>query len=69
MKDVSVSRPTASSYLEELTEMGLLEKVKMGKGYYFINKELVNLFMTSGEYGQGTNETILTYKEIGNSLL
>lgn len=69
MKDVSVSRPTASSYLEELTEMGLLEKVKMGKGYYFINKELVNLFMTSGEYGQGTDETILTYKEIGNSLL
>ena len=49
--------------------MGLLEKVKMGKGYYFINKELVNLFMTSGEYDQGTDETILTYKEIGNSLL
>lgn len=69
MNDLSVSRPTASKYLEDLTNMGLLEKVKMGKENYFINTELVNLFMTRGEYGQQTGETIITHKEIGNSLL
>ena len=69
MNDLSVSRPTASKYLEDLTNMGLLEKVKMGKENYFINKELVNLFMTRGENGQQTGETIITHKEIGNSLL
>ena len=69
MNDLSVSRPTASKYLEDLTNMGLLEKVKMGKENYFINKELVNLFMTRGEYGQQTGETIITHKENGKSLL
>lgn len=69
MNDLSVSRPTASKYLEDLTNMGLLEKVKMGKENYFINTKLVNLFMTRGEYGQQTEETIITHKEIGNSLL
>lgn len=69
MNDLSVSRPTAAKYLEDLTRMGLLEKVKMGKENYFINTELVNLFMTKGEYGQVTVETIITHKEIGNSLL
>ena len=69
MNDLSVSRPTASKYLEDLTNMGLLEKVKMSKENYFINTELVNLFMNKGEYGQVTGETIITHKEIGNSLL
>ena len=69
MNDLTVSRPTAAKYLEDLTRMGLLEKVKMGKENYFINTELVNLFMTKGEYGQVTDETIITHKEIGNSLL
>ena len=62
MNDLSVSRPTASKYLEDLTNMGLLEKVKMGKENYFINTKLVNLFMTRGEYGQQTGETIITHK-------
>lgn len=69
MNDLPVSRPTAAKYLEDLTSMGLLEKVKMGKENYFINTELVNLFMNKGEYGQVTGETIITHKEIGNSLL
>ena len=69
MNDLTVSRPTAAKYLEDLTSMGLLEKVKMGKENYFINTELVNLFMNKGEYGQVTGETIITHKEIGNSLL
>ena len=69
MNDLTISRPTAAKYLEDLTSMGLLEKVKMGKENYFINTELVNLFMNKGEYGQVTGETIITHKEIGNSLL
>ena len=69
MNDLAVSRPTATKYLEELTSMGLLEKVKMGKENYFINTELVNMFMKKGEYGQVTGETIITHKEMSNSLL
>ena len=41
-------------------------------GYDLETKEVlkqVNLFMTRGEYGQQTGETIITHKEIGNSLL
>ena len=49
--------------------MGLLEKVKMGKENYYINTELVNMFMKKGEYGQVTGETIITHKEMSNSLL
>ena len=69
MNDLAVSRPTATKYLEELTSMGLLEKVKMGKENYYINTELVNMFMKKGEYGQVTGETIITHKEMSNSLL
>jgi Fic family protein len=37
---LGVTRQTASSYLNSLTEIGVLEKVKLGKSYYFVNKEL-----------------------------
>ena len=36
---------------------------------FFINTELVNMFMKKGEYGQVTGETIITHKEMSNSLL
>ena len=69
MTDLSVSRPTATKYLEDLTKMGLLEKVKMGKENYYINTALVNLFMTKGEYGPATDETIITDREINEPFL
>jgi len=42
-KDLEVSRPTATKYLEELTRIGLLEKHKLGKDNYYVNTELFNL--------------------------
>jgi Fic family protein len=44
-KDLSVSRPTASSYLNRLAKDGLLEKIKVGKTNYYINKPLYNLLV------------------------
>ena len=41
--DLGVHRQTASTYLNELCRLGLLEKRKMGRSYYFINTKLLKL--------------------------
>ena len=41
----------------------------MGKENYYINTALVNLFMTKGEYGPATDETIITDREINEPFL
>ncbi len=41
--EVGVSRQTAGKYLNELTESGLLEKMKVGLNNYYINVPLVEL--------------------------
>lgn len=45
MEEVGVSRPTAGRYLDKLCEkeLGLLQKVKLGKNNYYVNTELVRL--------------------------
>lgn len=43
--DLKVSRQTAAKYLDELSEFGLLQKMKIGKNNFFINKQLYNLFV------------------------
>ncbi len=43
MTDLSVSRPTATKYLDELSTAGVLQKEKWGKDNYYINKDLFNL--------------------------
>ena len=42
-RDLDVSRQTASNYLEQITNFGLLDKVKIGKTNYYINKGLINI--------------------------
>jgi Fic family protein len=42
-KDLNVSRVTASSYLEQLTKNGFLEKYKLGRNVYFLNNKLFDL--------------------------
>ncbi len=42
-KDLNVSRPTATRYLDTLAEDGVLEKQKLGRESYYLNKQLVNL--------------------------
>ena len=41
--ELKVSRPTARKYLERLTKMGLLNKVKVGRDNYYVNEQLVEL--------------------------
>ena len=45
MRDLEVTRLTASKYLEELSALGLVEKIKIGKTNYYINQQLVDLFI------------------------
>ncbi len=42
-KDLKVSRPTATKYLDELANAGFLVKVKQGRDNYFINTALLSL--------------------------
>lgn len=45
-RDMIVKRKTAASYLDRIVEMGLLKKMKIGKSNYYINTQLVELFMS-----------------------
>ena len=45
IKDLSVSRITATKYLDQLVEFGFLEKQRIGRGNYYINQPLCSLLM------------------------
>ena len=40
-----VSRVIANRYLNSLLETGLVDRVKLGKAYYYMNIPLMNLFI------------------------
>jgi len=42
-QDLSVSRATATRYLDALAEAGILDKHRLGRENYYINRELVRL--------------------------
>lgn len=46
MKDLQVSRLTATRYLDKLNESGFLEKQKIWRTNYYINKPLLQLFIS-----------------------
>lgn len=43
--DLRVSRPTATKYLEELSEAHFLKKVKQGRDNYYINNNLLEILI------------------------
>ncbi len=45
MRDLHVSRPTATGYLDKLAESNYLQKEKFGRSNYYINLPLVNCLM------------------------
>ncbi|WP_439258097.1 Fic family protein [Lonepinella sp. BR2271] len=45
MNELNVSRLTATSYLNELVNIGVLEKEKIGRSNYYINRPLFELFL------------------------
>jgi Fic family protein len=48
MQDVGVGRLTATRYLDQLTEIGLLEKRKIWRTNYYIHTALFNLLLRGG---------------------
>ena len=45
MRDLNISRITATKYLNLVSKIGILEKKKIGRSYYFINAKLFDLFI------------------------
>ncbi len=45
MKDLKISRPTATKYLDELSKKKYLVKIKQGRDNYYVNEDLLNLLM------------------------
>lgn len=45
IKDLNVSRITATSYLNKLVDSGLLEKLKLGNSNFYLNTQLTKLLM------------------------
>ena len=48
-RNMQVSRHTAAKYLDKLASLGLLQKERMGKENYYINTQLMELFLTFSE--------------------
>lgn len=49
-KELMVSRATATRYLNELCETGLIKKIKVSRSYYYMNLPLIEMFTrVSGE--------------------
>lgn len=49
VRDMMVEQRTASRYLNMIVNTGLLHKEKIGKVNYYINTELINLFLNHAE--------------------
>lgn len=48
-KELMVSRVTAGRYMKSLLETGLIERVKIGKAYYYMNIPLMQLFLNMAD--------------------
>lgn len=44
-KELMVSRATATRYLNDIVKTGLIDRIKVGRTYYYMNIPLMNLFM------------------------
>ena len=47
INEVGVSRPTAMSYLNQLIDEGILDKLKLGRENFYINKGLFNFILNT----------------------
>lgn len=45
MRELNITRITSTKYLNLVTKIGLLEKQKIGRTYFFINRRLYDLFV------------------------
>ncbi len=59
-QDLTVNRKTAASYLNKLSDAGLLLKVKIGKSNFYINQPLYQLFKDGAPIPQATDPITTT---------
>ena len=45
--ELGVSRPTATSYLNQLVDAGFLSKMKLGRDNFYLNMNLFNLLINA----------------------
>ena len=57
-RDMMVERKTAAKYLDKIVEIGLLKKIKIWNTNYYVNTELVELFMNRAEVAADNVEVI-----------
>lgn len=63
-RDMSVQRKTAAKYLDTIvSETGLLKKQKLGRSNYYINTELMELFILRAENTGSNGEFVESVKE------
>lgn len=63
-RDMSVQRKTAAKYLDTIvSETGLLKKQKLGRSNYYINTELIELFIFRAENTGSNGEFVESVKE------
>ncbi|MEI3148442.1 MAG: Fic family protein [Muribaculaceae bacterium] len=63
-RDMSVQRKTAAKYLDTIvSETGLLKKQKLGRSNYYINTELMELFIFRAENSDSDGEFVESVKE------
>lgn len=63
-RDMSVQRKTAAKYLDTIvSETGLLQKQKLGRSNYYINTELMELFIFRAENTDSNGEFVESVKE------
>ncbi|MDE5988063.1 MAG: Fic family protein [Duncaniella sp.] len=65
-KELAVSRPTATRYLNGLVETGLINKVKVGRSCYYMNLPLMDLFLSVSD-SQAT-ESVPPIESVSESL-
>ena len=53
--DLNVTRPTATSYLNQLVDAGFLDKMKLGRDNFYLNIKLFDLLMNAFHF-EMTNE-------------
>lgn len=44
-RDMAISRQTAAKYLDKIVATGLMDKIRIGRDSYYVNKGLMALFL------------------------
>lgn len=66
-RDMNVERKTAAKYLDMIVNIGLLEKIKIGRSNYYINTRLMDLFLNHQVPTNEIYEAIESVQEINET--